>query len=38
MFFYPGCECGGSIDFKLCLPINSMDALGNNQKFMTYLK
>ena len=27
MFAYLGCEGGGSFDFELCSPINSMNAL-----------
>ena len=29
MFAYPRCEGGESFDFKLCLPIDSMNALRN---------
>ena len=32
MFAYLGYEGGGSFDFKLCLPINWMNALGNDQE------
>ena len=31
MFAYLGCEGGGSFDFKLYLPIDSMNALRNDQ-------
>ena len=37
MFVYPGCEEGGSFDFELCLPIDSMNALGNDQEFKASL-
>ena len=30
MFAYPGFEGGGSFDFELCLPIDSMNDLGND--------
>ena len=33
MFAYLGCEGGESSDFKLCLPIDSMNAIGNDQEF-----
>ena len=33
MFAYHRCEGGGSFDFELCLPIDSMNALGNDQEF-----
>ena len=33
MFAYPGCEDGKSFDFELCLAIDSMNALGNDQEF-----
>ena len=37
MFAYPGCEGGGSFDFELCLPFDSMTALGNNKEFKASL-
>ena len=37
MFAYPGCEGEGSVDFELCLPIDSMNALGNDQEYMASL-
>ena len=37
MFAYPICEGGGSFDFKLCLPIDSMNAFGNDQEFKASL-
>ena len=37
MFAYPRCEGGRSVDFELCLPIDSMNALGNDQMFMDSL-
>ncbi|CAO2835815.1 unnamed protein product [Amaranthus hypochondriacus] len=30
----PGCEGGGSVDLEFCLPIDSMNALQNDQEFM----
>ena len=33
MFAYPRCEGGGSFDFELFLPIDSMHAFGNDQEF-----
>ena len=37
MFTYPGCEGGGSFDLELCLPIDSMNALRNDQEFKASL-
>ena len=37
MFAYPGCEGGESFDLELYLPIDSMNALGNDQGFKTFL-
>ena len=37
MFAYPGCEDWRSVDLELCLSIDSMNGLGNNQDFMTAL-
>ena len=37
MFAYLVCEGGGSFDFKLCLPIDSMNALVNDQEFKASL-
>ena len=37
MFAYPGYEGGESFDFELCLPIDSMNILGNDQKFKAFL-
>ena len=37
MFAYLGYEGGGSFDFKLCLPIDSMNAFGNDQEFKASL-
>ena len=37
MFAYPKCESGGSFGFELCLAIESMNALGNDQKFKASL-
>ena len=31
MFAYPGCKGGGSFNFELCLSIDLMNALGNDQ-------
>ena len=31
VFAYPWCEGGGSDDIELCLPNDSMNALGNHQ-------
>ena len=35
MFAYAGCEDERSFDFELCLSINSINALGNNQEYKT---
>ena len=37
MFTYPNWEGGRSIDLELCMPIDSMNALGNDQEFMATL-
>ena len=37
MFAYLGCEGGESLDFKICLSIDSMNALGNGQAFKASL-
>ena len=37
MCVYPGCEGGGSFDLELCLPIDSKNALENNQEFKASL-
>ena len=37
IFVYPTCEGGGSTDFELYMPIDSMNALGNDQEFMSFL-
>ena len=33
---YPRCKGGESFDFELCLPIDLMNALGNDQKFKAF--
>ena len=33
MFAYAGCEDKWSFDFELCLSIDSINALGNNQEY-----
>ena len=37
MYAYPGCEGRGSFNFELWLPIDSMNALENDQKFKASL-
>ena len=37
IFSYPKCEGGGSTDFESYMPIDSMNALGNDQEFMSFL-
>ena len=37
VFGYPWCEGGGSVDLEYVLPNDSMNAFGNNQKFLTVL-
>ena len=32
VFVYPKCEGGGSVHLELCLPIDSINALGNDQE------
>ena len=32
MFAYPGCEGGESVNFELYLPIDLINALGNDQE------
>ena len=34
---YPRCKGGESFDFELCLPIDSMNTLDNDQEFMASL-
>ena len=34
MFAYPGCKGEGSVDLELCLPIDLMNALENDQEFI----
>ena len=36
MFAYPRCEGRGSFNFELCLPIDEMNALGNDQEFKAF--
>ena len=37
VFTYPGFEGRRSVNIELCLPIDSMNVLENDQKFMTVL-